>query len=434
MKPLKEGLLMEFKDSKNLKDMIDIFEKFEGLNQDIYNHILNGDFELIDSTVNSPEYMEIRDSEFFNKALSFYRLSNLSFTIDGRYLGNGAYNHDLEEFAKSHLSISFHEFKQTFTKDIYTCLALMDMGYERHQLVEPLQPKRPYMKMSDDEKLERKKRRLNEYYSELIFEYIKAMNGLFANKIDEESPSKESTNPKKDRKKEGVPSKEASKYNYWDEYQGFYINQIIDLARRRSVIYNVCEILPIGRQSKIDNDELADKKTLKEKLDYLKGLALEDDDNIYDDYDYYLNRELTKRTPKVLFSNYLQGKYIDRKTWFAYKNHHTFQNNIKFFLELAFYLALPTSNAIEEFLNLNGLSIKHNMRFFYDLSFKGKTYPISYPKLCKWIDAGIDYDLLNQMIGLEFQIKDESRLTDREGKRTSTDDAIPFSITPNGAY
>lgn len=84
-------------------------------------------------------------------------------------------------------------------------------------------------------------------------------------------------------------------------------------------------------------------------------------------------------------------------SWFDYQKStkKKFVKERHFYLQMAFFLGLPTSNEIEKFLNFNGYTIKSPFKLFpntdiYDYD------------VCRYIDAGIDYNLINVMLGYEF--------------------------------
>lgn len=83
-----------------------------------------------------------------------------------------------------------------------------------------------------------------------------------------------------------------------------------------------------------------------------------------------------------------------------------FPTNPLFYLELAFYLSIPSSNEIEKFMNHHGYSIKSQMTFFQDICCRNNTYHILYKDFCKWIDAGIDYNLINELFRYQLEVKE----------------------------
>ena len=64
-------------------------------------------------------------------------------------------------------------------------------------------------------------------------------------------------------------------------------------------------------------------------------------------------------------------------------------------MQLAFFLGIPLSYEIENFLNFNGQSIKSPFKTYRD------TNIFDYD-ICRWNDAGVDFNLINTMLGLQF--------------------------------
>ncbi len=106
---------------------------------------------------------------------------------------------------------------------------------------------------------------------------------------------------------------------------------------------------------------------------------------------------IIKDNRRVTFTSYLTAKGLTGSSWFDYKKStkKKFVKERHFYLQMAFFLGLPTSNEIEKFLNFNGYTIKSPFKLFpnsdiYDYD------------VCRYIDAGIDYNLINVMLGYEF--------------------------------
>ena len=190
-----------------------------------------------------------------------------------------------------------------------------------------------------------------------------------------------------------------------EKHKMVYINRVTELAAARSKFYATYDFtsLPLNGMKIIDSEKLRNMDT-SEKIKYLTATF----DNIYDPAK---NRNRFNHTDcfsfnsyeKILVSNYLQGKGIDRKNWKRYTK-GCLPNNPMFYLQLAFYLTIPSSDEIEKFMNLHGYSIKSPMTLFRDVS-AGK-YHILHKDLCRWIDAGIDYNLINEMCGLKLELKE----------------------------
>lgn len=83
---------------------------------------------------------------------------------------------------------------------------------------------------------------------------------------------------------------------------------------------------------------------------------------------------------KILASNYIHGKGIDRKNWKRYVK-GILPSIPLFYLELAFYLSIPSSDEIEKFMSLHGYSIKSPMTYFHDIKC-GKRYAMYSTAIC----------------------------------------------------
>lgn len=187
-----------------------------------------------------------------------------------------------------------------------------------------------------------------------------------------------------------------------EKHQMVYINRITELAAARSKFYATYDFtsLPLNGMKIIDNEKLRNLDPAQ-KIKYLTGTL----NNIYGntknkihctDYFSFDGYE------KILASNYLQGKGIDRKNWKRYIK-GDLPAKFDFYLQLSFYLTIPSSDEIEKFMNLHGYSIKSPMLLFCDIL--GGNH-ILYRDLCRWIDAGIDYNLINEMCGLQLEQKE----------------------------
>ncbi len=192
-----------------------------------------------------------------------------------------------------------------------------------------------------------------------------------------------------------------------EKHKMVYINRITELAAARSKFYATYDFtsLPLNGMKIIDSEKLRNMDT-SEKIEYLT--------ETFDDiYDPAKNKNRFNHTDcfsfdgyeKILVSNYLHGKGIDRKNWKRYTK-GDLPVKAEFYLQLAFYLTIPSSDEIEKFMNLHGYSIKGNMTRFGGIKDGSITRPVLHRDLCRWIDAGIDYNLINEMCGYKLEIKE----------------------------
>ena len=174
-----------------------------------------------------------------------------------------------------------------------------------------------------------------------------------------------------------------------------FISKIVDLVNLRQKFYFYVNYDLIGYDVEELNDMLRKKKNNKERLLELQKLT----NNIFANNqdinfrDYFI----IKDNKKVTFTSYLKAKGLTDTSWFDYKSTKSrkFVKDRDFYLQLAFFLAIPTSNEIERFMNFNGHSIKSPFKTYRDTN-------IFDFDICRWIDAGVDFNLINTMLGLQF--------------------------------
>lgn len=183
-----------------------------------------------------------------------------------------------------------------------------------------------------------------------------------------------------------------------DSLQNSFTNAVVNLVKAREKFYYYINYDLVGYDTEALNKALKQKKTNKERFDMLRGIT----DNIFttlqndsavDFRDFFI----IKDNRRVTFTSYLTAKGLTGNSWFDYKKatKKKFVKERHFYLQMAFFLGLPTSNEIEKFLNFNGYTIKSPFKLFpntdiYDYD------------VCRYIDAGIDYNLINVMLGYEF--------------------------------
>lgn len=179
-----------------------------------------------------------------------------------------------------------------------------------------------------------------------------------------------------------------------------FIDKVIALIEQKEQFFSYINYELVGYDVEDLNKILKNKKTNKQRFDYLKSIT----GNIYttlqnnpkvDFRDYFI----IKDTKKIKCSSYLNGKGISRNTYFAYKRKKSFYKGSLFYLELAFFLGIPSANEVEKFLNYHGYSLKSPYNIFTNIN---GTDIFDYD-IFRWIDAGIDYNLINTMLGFELQ-------------------------------
>lgn len=173
-----------------------------------------------------------------------------------------------------------------------------------------------------------------------------------------------------------------------------FTNAVAELIKAREQFYYYINYDLIGEDVKTLNKKLKQLTNNRQRIALLKNVTDNifttlEKDTIVDFRDFFIIRD----NRHVRFTNYLTTRGFSSNSWFDYKRktNKKFVGKRYFYLQMAFFLALPTSNEIEQFLNYNGYTIKSPFRNFPNTTFYD--YDI-----CRYIDAGISFDLINVML------------------------------------
>ena len=342
-----------------------LYDEIETLNTSVFDSMLNEDFEEFQNTIDEFTDSGIMEQKEFATAREAYRYASMPFTLDGTWISVDSRN-PLDRIVMDVAGPSIQEIHERDVMPVYAYMV---------EHTEPQEKKHSNSSITG-----------NRIYA--LQQYKELYKDLY---------------------------KDPSPKGQWEipliadaeKHKMVYINRITELAATRSKFYTTYDFtsLPLGGMKIIDNEKLRNLNA-SEKIKYLTKTF----DNIYDhkkNHNRYSINDCFSFNgyEKILVSNYLQGKSIDRKNWKRYTKGFL-PNNPMFYLQLAFYLTIPSSDEIEKFMNLHGYSIKSPMLHLYEVS--GGNH-ILYRDLCRWIDAGIDYNLINEMCGYELEIKEIRR-------------------------
>lgn len=342
-----------------------LYDELEALNTSVYDSLLNKDFEELQHTIDAFTESGIMEQAEFAAAREAYRYSSMPFTFDGVWISVDSRN-PLDRLVMDVAGPSIQEIHE---RDVMPVYAYM-VGHTEPQEMKP-----------NDSKIAGKRCAALQHYKELYKNLYK-------------DPSSKGT--------WSIPLVADA-----EKHKMVYINRITELAAARSKFYATYDFtsLPLNGMKIIDSEKLRNMDT-SEKIKYLT--------ETFDDiYDPAKNKNRFNHTDcfsfdgyeKILVSNYLHGKGIDRKNWKRYTK-GDLPVKAEFYLQLAFYLTIPSSDEIEKFMNLHGYSIKGNMTRFGGIKDGSITRPVLHRDLCRWIDAGIDYNLINEMCGYKLEIKE----------------------------
>lgn len=336
-----------------------LYNELEALNASAYGALLNEDFESFCSAIDGFEQSGVMEQEEFPAAREAYRCSSMPFTLNGIWIGAEPHN-PLDTPVADVSGLRIQDLKKRDVYPVYACITQK----------EAVQPEESTLAAARIEVFEKYK----ELYQNLY----------------------------KDNRRTHLPT--IPLVANVEKHMMEYISRITELAavRSRFLLTYDFSCLSVNNKQIIDNEKLK-KMPTPEKMKYLTQKFA----NLYNTpsgrptaqpVDYFAFNGYKK----VLASNYLHGKMIDRKNWKHYTKGILSKLPL-FYLELAFYLAIPSSDEIEKFMNLHGYSIKSPMTHFQDISCGRETYHILHRDLCRWIDSGIDYNLINEMCGFQLQ-------------------------------
>lgn len=343
-----------------------LYNELETLNTSAYDCFFNGDFEGFQNTINEFADSGIMEQEEFAIAREAYRYSSMPFTFDGIWISVDSRN-PLDRLVMDVAGPSIQEIHE---RDVMPVYAYM-VGHTKPQNIN-----------HKNSRIASSRCAALQHYKDLYTDLYK--------------------DPSSTGSLWSIPLVADA-----ERHKMVYINRITELAAARSKFYATYDFtsLPLNGMKIIDNEKLRNMDT-SAKIKYLTTAF----DNMYDHTKsknklLYTDCFSFNGYEKILASNYLQGKGIDRKNWKRYTK-GDLPVKAEFYLQLAFYLTIPSSDEIEKFMNLHGYSIKGNMTRFGGIKDGSITRPVLHRDLCRWIDAGIDYNLINEICGLKLEQKE----------------------------
>lgn len=183
-----------------------------------------------------------------------------------------------------------------------------------------------------------------------------------------------------------------------DILQSRFTDTVAELVKAREKFYYYINYDLVGYDTEDLNKTLKQQKTNKDRFQILKNIT----DNVFstlqkDSTVNFRDFFVIKDNKRVTFTTYIKAKGFTDDSWFDYKRatHKDFAVKREFYLQMAFFLGIPTSQEVEKFLNFNGHSIKCPFKFYPNTN-------IYDYDVCRYIDAGIDYNLINVMLGYSF--------------------------------
>lgn len=336
----------------------EILQELQDINTDAANYIYNGNYTTLNSMVNTIYENGFNREESFYDTLKIYRLVDVPFYIHG-------YNF-ICEYLKDEIWGNYEPIIQDLViHNISLDDFLNAYGYsnEYDALNAKSNKRQTYNKTII------KRIKLIEDYNAKYKELKKLYENSIVRQIHQTANNK-------------------------NILQNRFTNAVADLIKSREQFYYYINYDLVGDEAESLNKKLKQRKNNKQRIALLKNAT----DNIFttlekDDTVNFRDFFIIKDNRHVRFTNYLRARGFSSNSWFDYKRktNKKFVEKRHFYLQMAFFLALPTSNEIEQFLNFNGYTIKSPFREFPNTAFYD--YDI-----CRYIDAGISFDLINVML------------------------------------
>lgn len=331
-----------------------IYEHLKGLNEQVYDCIVDEDINALNGIIEGVETSGIMDLPNYNDVVKCYRFSEAPFIFGGVSFSYQA-NEMLDPF-----------------------IAYATNGYDIETI-----------------------RRMHE-------------DDFFAFMVNLENGEM----PKKLTPREEAYIKFKEKMEHLYEFDGDVTsNDLItdDLAYIKILTDRVYELIQLKQKFSLKFDfgvktpdydfkNLSEKEKLKKLTSIVKSMYVDANGNEKEP-DEFLTFDRNSMQG-INYINYMRGKYLNHMMWKNYHLHQKLPKNLLFYIELAFYLCIPGSKEIEKFLNLHGYSFSSELGVLEGCCVLGK-YNVRYKDLRRWIDIGLSYNTINTLMGYEIQKPEE---------------------------
>lgn len=340
----------------------EILQELQDINTDAANYIYNGNYKALDSMVNMILETGFNKEEEFYNTLSLFRLVDIPFYIAG-------FNYICEQLKDE----IWAEYEPLIQDLVIHNVSLNDFlstyGYNNEY---------------DALNATNNNRKL---YNRTIIKRIKLIED-YTQKYRQLQTLYDTS----------IVKQIHSTTHQTDKLQNRFTKAVTDLIKSREKFYYYINYDLVGHDAEKLNKTLKQLRNDRKRINYLKNVT----DNIFTTLQNnsavnFRDFFIIKDNHTVTFTNYLRAKGLSDNSWFDYKKatDKKFVKERHFYLQMAFFLGLPTSTEIEKFLNYNGYTIKSPFRQFPN------TEIYDYD-VCRYIDAGISYDLINSMLGYEY--------------------------------
>ena len=328
-----------------------IYEHLKGLNEQVYNCIVDEDINALNGIIEDVESSGIMDLPNYNDVAKYYRFSEAPFFYGGVSFSYKA-NEMLDPFiAYSTNGYDSETIRRMHEDDFFAFMVNLENG----EMPKKLTPREEaYIKF---------KEKMEHLYE---FDGVVASNDLI---MDDLAYIKILT----DR-----------------------VYELIQLKQKFSMSFNFGVKTP-----DFNFNNLSEKEKLKKLTSIVKSMYVDANGNEKEP-DEFLTFDRNSMS-SINYINYMRGKYLNHMMCKKYYLKQKLPKNLLFYVELAFYLCIPGSKEIEKFLNLHGYSFSSELGVLEGCYILGK-YNVRYKDLRRWIDIGLSCNTINKLMGYEIQI------------------------------
>ena len=357
-----------------------ILSKIEELNTNVYVSLLKGDINAFNKVIEEFEDSGIMEQENFEMTRKVYRFTNPIFSIYGfPYIPGSSKKID-----------KYIEWATGYSID-----TIMAINHEQHFYAMINSYNQPREYDDDGNYIRTANKKTIEQRQQQLIDYIEKLDHLYDSNIQSRS-----LHLVLDDKK----------------YRKPFIDKVYELSKLKKKLTIIFNFELVGKKNPLTDDDYNEMSDLQ-KLNYFTNQM----DNLYQNTQNkkdVLTYSVTKKHEAKhipVMTSYLRAKDIAHTAWKNYYGKQILSMNVWFYIEMAMYLGIPSGEEIEKFLNFHGFTINSEMCVLPEK--KIGNYYVKGKDMMRWLNAGIDYNIINAMFGWELE-KPEKKQIKKTKKQT----------------
>lgn len=343
-----------------------ILSKIEELNTNVYDCLLKGDINAFNKVIEEFEDSGIMEQENFEMTRKIYRFTNPIFSIYGFPYIPGS-SKKIDEYI-------------TYATG-YPIDTIMAINQEQHFYAMINNYNQPREYDDDGNYIRKANKKTIEQRQQQLIEYIEKLDHLYDSSIQ---------------------SKSLLLVLDDKNFRKPFIDRVFELSKLKKKLTIIFNFELVGKKNPLIDDDYKKMSELQ-KLTFFTNQM----DNLYQNTENkkdVLTYSITKKHEAKyipVMTSYLRAKHIPHTAWKNYHCNQKLSMNVWFYIEMAMYLGIPSGEEIEKFLNFHGFTINSEMCVLPKWKIMNKFY-VKGKDMMRWLDAGIDYDIINAMFGWEL--------------------------------